>query len=1044
MTLSEICVRRPVFATMIVSACVAIGALSFESLGVDQYPDVEIPVATVTTRLPGASPEVVETLITQLVEDAVSTAEGIDEIRSTSTEGISIVSINFLLSRDRDQAIQDVRDKVQSVLARLPEGADPPIVTRFDVTALPVMTLVVSSARDLRETTEIAEERISEGLAGVSGVAQITVIGGRRRAFMVEVDAEALSEHRLTASDIEAAIRAQNIELPGGRIGSQAREEGVRVLAQVENAAELGRVIVDERSGSTPLRLADVARVTDAEEEPRSLSRLDGTPAVSLTVQKQSGTNTVLVVDAVLARLDELRRELPEDVRIEIIRDQSTFVRSSIHEVELHLVLGAILASFAVLIFMGSFRSTLIAAIAIPASIVTTFAILRALDYTLNNFTMLALTLSVGIVIDDAIVVLENVHRHVEEGKSPFRAAIDGTKEITLAVMATTLSLVIIFLPTAFMEGRVGRFWRSFGITTAFAIMISLFIALTLTPMLCSRFLSAHEGHRKNILVRAVNALNARLEEAYGRMVEWSLRFRWLVVIIAILTIASISPLGEMVGKDFVPRDDTSDFAVILTMPEGSTLESSTELSAEVEGVLRGVRGVRQIYTSVGSQRGGDDVTDVQMYITVTDLAERDWPLNDAIAEARRALTAYPDLRPSVQAVGGLSGGARGSELTFSIRGPDLRELDRLALELMTRMRQMPGFVDVDTSAAVRKPEVQVRIDRDRAADLGVRANEIAGALRTLTGGSPISTIRSADEQYDVWLRLEPGDRQSIQSLAAIPIRGASGTVRLDAIAEFERARGPAQIERLDRSRQIEIGTNLDGVPLGEAVTLIEGLGREIDMPPGYTLAFGGRARLLDETMRNFFSALLLSFLFMYMVLAAQFESFLHPITIMLSLPLAMPFALLSLYFLNDTLNIYSAFGTFMLFGIVKKNGILQVDYTNTLKARGMPTRDAIVEANKKRLRPILMTTLTLIAGMIPIAMGEGPGSASRASMAKVIIGGQALSLLITLLIVPVAYSLFDDFGTWRTRRKERSSQKHEPPPDEAKEEEEPYSRTGS
>lgn len=1037
MTLSEICVRRPVFATMIVSACVAIGALSFESLGVDQYPDVEIPVATVTTRLAGASPEVVETQVTQLVEDAVSTAEGVDEIRSTSIEGISIVSINFLLSRNRDQAIQDVRDKVQAVIAQLPEGADPPIVTRFDVTALPVMTLVVSSARTLRETTEIAEERIAEGLAGVSGVAQITVIGGRRRAFVVDVDAQALSEHGLTAGDLESAIRAQNVELPGGRIGSDIREEGVRVLAQVESAEELGRVVVEERSGSTPLRLSDVARVTDSEEEPRSLSRLDGTPAVSLTVQKQSGTNTVAVVDAVLARLDELRGELPEDVRIEILRDQSTFVRRSIHEVELHLVLGAVLASLAVLVFMGSFRSTIIAAIAIPASIVTTFAILRALDYTLNNFTMLALTLSVGIVIDDAIVVLENVHRHVEEGKSPFRAAIDGTKEISLAVMATTLSLVIIFLPTAFMEGRVGRFWRSFGITTAFAIMVSLFIALTLTPMLCSRYLSPHGSTKKGLSTRAVDALNARLEAAYGYLVERALRFRWFVVLIALLTIASIAPLGGMVGKDFIPRDDTSDFAVILTMPEGSTLASSAALSSDVEHALRGVRGVQQIYSSVGSQRGGDDVTEVQMYITITDLAERDWPLGDAMAEARRVLTAFADLRPSVQAVGGLSGGARGSELTFSIRGPDLQELDRLASELMTRMRETPGFVDVDTSSAVRKPEVQVRIDRNRAADLGVRASEIAGALRTLTGGSPISTIRSGDEQYDVWLRLEPEDRQSVASLAAIPVRGANGPVRLDAIAEFDRARGPSQIDRLDRSRQLEIGTNLDGVPLGEAVSIIERLSSEIDMPAGYTIAFGGRARLLDETMRNFLSALLLSFLFMYMVLAAQFESFLHPITIMLSLPLAMPFALLSLYFLNDTLNIYSAFGTFMLFGIVKKNGILQVDYTNTLKARGMPTREAIILANKKRLRPILMTTLTLIAGMIPIAMGEGPGSASRASMAKVIIGGQALSLLITLLIVPVAYSLFDDFGAWRARRNLHGLEKREG------EDEEPYSRTG-
>ena len=1020
MTLSEICVRRPVFATMITSACVAIGALSFGDLGVDQYPDVEIPVATVTTLLPGASPEVVETQVTQIIEDAVSTAEGIDELSSTSLEGVSRVRVNFVLDRDRDQAVQDIRDKVQTVIGELPEGVDPPIVTRFDVTAFPVLTLVVSSERALRETTEIAQETIAEGLSGVSGVAQISVQGGRRRAFNVAIDADALARHGVSPGEVEQAIRTQNVELPGGRIGDAQREEGVRVLAQVRNATELANIVIRERPGTTPLRLSELAAVEDSEAEPRSLSRLDGESAVVLTVQKQAGTNTVEVVDAVLARLETIREAVPSDVRIEVVRDQSVFVRKSIEEVEIHLVLGAILASLAVLLFMGSFRSTLIAAVSIPASIVTTFAILRALDYTLNNFTLLALTLSVGIVIDDAIVVLENVHRHVEEGKSPFRAAIDGTKEITLAVMATTLSLVIIFLPTAFMDGRVGRFWKSFGITTAFAIGVSLFVALTLTPMLCSRWLKPHApGHKKNAALRAIDALNGWLEELYGKLVAWSLRFRWLVVLIAVGTIASIWPLIGAVGKDFIPRDDTSDVAVSLTMPEGSTLGAAEALAVEVEEKIREVRGVERILTSIGSQGGGDDVTAVQLYVTITDLAERDWPLTAAVAEARRALRPYADLRPTVSMTSGMSGRARGSELEFSVRGPDLGELDRITQDIMARMRETPGFIEVDSLAAVRKPELRVLIDRDRAADLGVRANEVASALRTLTGGAPVSTIRDGDEQYDVWIRLEDEDRRTASQLASIPIRGASGTLRLDAIASFDRDRGPAQIERLNRTRQVEIGSNLaDGVPLGTAVDRVEAITAGMELPAGYSIRFGGRARTLDETLTNFLTALLLSFLFMYMVLAAQFESFVHPVTIMLALPLAFPFAILSLLILNDTLNIYSAFGTFMLFGIVKKNGILQVDYTNQLRDRGVPLRDAIIQANKRRLRPILMTTLTLIAGMIPIALGEGPGSATRASMARVIIGGQALSLLITLLIVPVAYSLFEELRQWAARRK--------------------------
>jgi HAE1 family hydrophobic/amphiphilic exporter-1 len=1021
-TLSEICVRRPVFTTMLIAACVAIGALSFRDLGVDQFPDVEIPIATVTTRLPGASPEVVETQVTQIIEDAVSSAEGIDELSSTSLEGISSVRVSFVLDRDRDQAIQDVRDKVQTVIGRLPEGVDPPIVTRFDVTASPVLTFVVSSDRDLRETTEITEERIVEALEGVSGVAQISVVGGRHRAFNVLVDADALAEHGVSPAEVQQAIATQNVEVPGGRMGDDAREEGVRVLAQVRDAGELGRLVVRERPGTTPLRLADLARVEDGEAEARSLSRLDGRNAVAFTVQKQSGTNTVEVVDDVLERIEVIRETLPSDVRIEVIRDQSTFVRRSIHEVETHLVLGAILASFAVLIFMGSFRSTVIAAISIPASIVATFAIMRGLDYTLNNFTLLALTLSVGIVIDDAIVVLENVHRRVEEGDPPLEAAITGTKQITLAVLATTLSLVIIFLPTAFMDGRVGRFWRSFGITTAFAIMVSLFVALTLTPMLCARWLKPHGDGKKNVLLRAVDALNAKLEGAYGRVVEWSLRWRWVVVLISIATIASSVPLVQEVAKDFVPQDDTSDFAVALTMPEGSTLAAGAEIAEEVEERMRGVRGVQRIYTTIGSQRGGDDVTDVQLYVTITDIAERDWPLSDAMNEARRALRPYADLRPAVQNTGGFGGGSRGQQLSFSLRGPDLEELDRISLRIMDQMREREGFVEVDTSAAVRKPEVRIEIDRERAADRGVRAAEVAGALRTLTGGAPISAIREGDEQYDVWLRLEPEDRRSIDRLAAIPLRGASGPLRLDAIASFDRARGPASIERLNRSRQIEIGSNLDGIPLGTGVAAVEEITESMDMPPGYSIRFGGRARIMEETMRNFIAALLLSFLFMYMVLAAQFESFLHPVTIMLALPLAFPFAILSLILLDDSLNIYSAFGTFMLFGIVKKNGILQVDFTNQLRDRGVPLREAIVQANKTRLRPILMTTLTLIAGMIPIALGEGPGSATRASMARVIIGGQAFSLLITLLIVPVAYSLFEDIRQWRSRKKHRAA----------------------
>ncbi len=1025
MTLSEICIRRPVFALMMIVACVTFGVLSFGKLGVDQFPDVEIPVVTVTTTLRGASPEEIETQVSKLIEDAVSTAEGIDELRSTSLEGVSVVTVNFLLDRDRDQATQDVRDKVAAAVKDLPEGSDPPVVTRFDTTAIPVLTLAVSSrARDLREVTELARKQVLEPLQGLAGVGQILMMGGRKRAFNVQLDADALTAQGLSIQQVRAAIEQQNLELPGGRLENSGREDVLRTMARVEDAAELGRIVVAERQGA-PVTLAMVAKVEDSAEDPRSLSTLDGENAVALVIQKQAGTNTVEVADAIFKRVQALERSLPADIKVAPIRDASRFIRRSIHEVELHLVLGALLASISVLVFMGSLRSTFIAALAIPCSIITTFAVLNALDYTLNNFTLLALTLAVGIVIDDAIVVLENVYRRVEHGEPPFEAAIFGTREITLAVFATTLSLIVIFLPTAFMEGRVGKFWRSFGITTAFAIGLSLFVSLTLTPMLCSRMLRRPK-QRERSKPGLVARFNALLDNAYAAMVRVSLKLRWGVALLAVGTIAASGPLVGMVGKDFIPKDDTSDFAVVLTMPEGSSLAASSTMAARIEGELKGLTGVQRIFTTIGSNRGGDDVTEVQMYIEVIDIAERDYPLAAVQKQARDVLRRYPDLRPSVQDIGGMGGGGRNTQLSFSLRGPDLEQLQAHAETIMARMRETPGLVDVDSSAAVRKPEVRVRIDRDRAADLGVRAGEIAAALRTMVGGEPISKIREGAEQYDLWLRLEPDDRRDLDTLRGLPIAARGGLVRLEALAEFERERGPAQIDRLGRIRQVEIGANLDGVPLGDAVDKVRGLVAELELPPDYEAVFGGRAKILQQTLESFLAALALSFLFMYMVLAAQFESLLHPVTIMLSLPLSLPFALLSLILLGDTLNIYSTFGVFMLFGIIKKNGILQVDYTNTLRAQGMPRDQAIIEANKTRLRPILMTTITLIAGMIPIALGKGPGAASRASMAKVIIGGQALSLVITLLIVPVAYSLFDDAGAalgrlWRRVRPDQS-----------------------
>ncbi|MCA9603671.1 MAG: efflux RND transporter permease subunit, partial [Myxococcales bacterium] len=539
----------------------------------------------------------------------------------------------------------------------------------------------------------------------------------------------------------------------------------------------------------------------------------------------------------------------------------------------------------------------------------------------------------------------ENIYRHVEEGESPFDAAIRGTKEITLAVVATTLSLIVIFLPTAFMEGRVGRFWRGFGVTTAFAIGVSLFIALTLTPMLCSQFLRpppAENEERPGLAKR----LNRALDSGYGALVRWSLRHRWLVIVTALATVASVVPIFKLVPAEFIPLDDTSDYAVSLVMPGGSDLVASEKAASEVEAKIRKLRGVEQVFTTIGSTRGGDDVTEVNIYVKIVDINERDYSLFDVMKDTRALLAPYPHLRPAVSTLNNF-GSARGGQLSFAVRGPDLEELGRIADELMADMRATPGFVDVDSVAAVRKPEIRVKIDRARAADVGVRADEVAGALRTMVGGEPISKYRDKDEQYDVWLRLEPGDRNALDKLRRLPIATRTGgLVRLDSVATLAQDRGPTEVDRLNRVRQVEISANLAGLALSDAVTKIEAFAKAKKLPPGYEVMFVGRAKLLAETALNFLTALLLSFLFMYMVLAAQFESFLHPITIMLALPLSLPFALLSLLLMNDSLNIYSAFGVFMLFGIVKKNGILQVDYTNVLRSRGVERDTAIIQAN--------------------------------------------------------------------------------------------------
>jgi HAE1 family hydrophobic/amphiphilic exporter-1 len=1011
MSLYELCIRRPVFTTMLILSIVVLGIASFIDLGVDIFPKVDLPTVTITTRLDGASPEEIEGQITKRVEEAVNTINGIDELRSTTIEGQSQVFATFLLEKDIDVAANDVREKVSALMSQLPPGTDSPVIEKFDPDAAPVMSIVVSGKRSAREVTEIADKTIKRQIESVKDIGAVSLVGDRKREIAVVVDPDRLLAYNLSIMDAREALRRQNVEVPGGRLTWGEREEGLRTLGRIGTVDAFNGLIVADYKGS-PVRIRDIGRVEDATEEPRTLSRLDGMSAVSLLVRKQSGTNTVEVVDRVKEKLGEIRASLPPDMRLEVVIDQSRFIKNAISEVEEHLIIGSILASLVILFFIRNIRAAFIASLAIPASIIGTFTLLRFMGFTLNSMTLLALSVCTGIVIDDAIIVLENIFRHMdEEGRGPVDAAIHGTREIALAVMATTLSLVVIFLPVAFMSGLVGRFWKSFGLTATFAIMISLLVSFTLTPMLSAVILRKRPGHGH--AARESRAY-LYLQGAYIGLLGWCLRHRLVVVIASAALLYSVVPLGRIAKSEFVVDDDMSEFEVTVETPAGSSLERSDEILKTLEADLKTIPEVERVFTNIGV-RGPyrSNVTDASIYVGLKRLKDRTRGQKEIMQEARGILAGRRGLRTSIQNINLISGGGfKATPFNLVVRGPDIERLDEYAGAIIRGLKAIPGFVDTDTGQAMRHPEVQVSIDRAKASDLGVRVDVVASSLRTMVGGERVTLYREGDEQYNVRLRVAPERRKDAEAVKGMAVRGRGGMlVKLGDIAAIRPGTSPGQIDRYAQQRQITVISNLHEMPLGAAMAASDKVIEGLSLPPGYTTSYLGRGKLMQEAFFNFFIAFILSLIFIYMVLAAQFESFVHPITIMASIFLSIPFGILSLILAGSTINIYSVMGLFVLIGVVKKNGILQVDYTNTLRARGLPRTEAQLQANKVRLRPILMTTLAIIAGMLPLTLGRGDGSASRASMAIVIVGGQALCLIVTLVSVPVVYSIFDDLS---------------------------------
>ena len=1018
--LAELCVRRPVFASVLILSLVVVGVFAFGQLGVDRLPQVDFPTVTVTTRLPGAAPEQVESEVTDKVEEAVNTISGIDQLSSNSAEGISQVIVTFRLEKSADVAAQEVRDRINRILPLLPRTITQPTIEKQDPDAAPIVTIAVTAKKPIRDVTEYTDKVLRRRLESADGVGQVLVLGGRKRQINVWVDADRLRAYNLTVNDVSRTLQSQNADIPGGRIDQGAQSVTMRTRGRVEAPEGFGDLVLRQVDGH-PVQVTDVARVEDGEAEATTMASINGDPTVLLQVRKQSGTNTVEVVNNVKERLSDIQQALPPGYQLRIVRDGAEFIEASIRSVEEHLIVGSFLAAFVVLLFLGNLRSTVIAAISIPTSIIATFALLWYNGFTLNMLTMLALTLSVGIVIDDAIVVLENIYRFIEEkGMSPTQAAIEGTREIGLAVLATTMSLVAIFAPVGFMSGMVGRFMRSFGLTMAFAVMVSLLVSFTLTPTMCARWLKVKprtEDDEHHVHDSKHSKIFGPLDRIYTRMLDWSMAHRGLVAAFAVLVLLSSVPMFRIVNINFTPQDDQSEFDVSLRAPEGASLEATEVMANRVSAAIRQIPEVVYTMITVAGDSAGT-LNTASLYVRLKPVGERDrdqFQIMDLVRNEILPKAAPPGVRTSLAApgIGGGGGGGGGGQgdVTFVLQGPDLGVLERASNALAETARSIPGLVDVDTSLRVGKPEMSVRLDRPKAADLGVQVSDAADALRLLVGGDQVTTFNEAGEQYEVHLRAEEQNRGSEAAIARLTVPSSRlGSVALENIASFAHGDAPADIRRLNRQRQVTVGANmLPGTSQSTAQQQIADAATKLNLPSEYRTGFAVRSRELNRTASAFLQALALSLIFMYLVLAAQFESWLHPVTILLSLPLTLPFALLSIVIFGQSLNIFSALGMLVLFGVVKKNSILQIDHANQLKEAGLDTRDAIVQACRNRLRPILMTTLAFVAGMIPLVWTSGVGSATNHAIGFVVIGGQTLVLVLTLLVTPVAYSLFED-----------------------------------
>jgi HAE1 family hydrophobic/amphiphilic exporter-1 len=1013
MFLPDISIKRPVTATMLVLALVIFGLIGFSRLGVSLYPQIDDPVVTVTTAWQNARPEEVDNEITDILEDAVSGVSGVKHIVSESSEGRSRITITFELGKDIDVAAQEVRDKVSARLRRLPNDADIPVIDKLDINAQPIIWLAVTGQRAIEDLTYFADVHIRPLLQKIDGVGEVSVGAGREKQIHIRLVRERLAAYRIGVDEVIDAIRRQHLEIPGGKIDSLEKEFLIRTVGEFETAEAFNDLIVTHREGA-PIRLGLLGTAESGRFEERPAGSFiqggETFKTAALRISPRSGANEVAIAREVMKALPEIRRMLPEGMDIHIATDTTRFIEQSISEIKTQLVFGGIAAALVVLLFLQNIRTTLISAIAIPTSIIATFGCLYALGFTMNNMTMLGLVLAVGLVIDDAIVMVENIYRHrATLGKGPMQAAFEGSHEISFAIIATTLVLAGVFLPVAFMGGMIGRFFYEFAVTVAFAVACSTFVAMTVVPMLCSRFLKL--GSPNLQVFRVFDRSMAAASNLYRRGMRQALRRRTLMILVAALALGGGFWLYALLGQELVTQEDQGRFMVRIQTPLAYSMEKTEGVRQRLEARLKEIPEVSHFFSFTGF--GGANRASAN--VTLVPRSERSRSQQEIQSEVRQFLRQLPDVRGNATAISPLGGGQRGEDVQLVIQGPDITVLDRVSRQLMTTLEQSPGYSGVSRDLEIGKPEVRVRIDREKAAEAGINVENIAATVGALLGGIEVATFKEGGKSYEVRLRLQAEQRQLPGDVQRIYLRGRGGDLLdVSGFVTIEEGVGPSVINRLDRQRSATVYATLEGGKLlGAAIPEVQAMADEV-LPEGYVTKFSGSAETLGETGQYVLFAFLLATVLTYMVLAAQFESFTQPMAIMMGLPLSFIGAFGLLYLLGNTLNLYSMIGLVLLVGLAAKNGILLIDYANQLRRTGMPLDEALVEAGATRLRPILMTAISTIAGVLPVALGIGEGSESRQPMAVAISGGMFSSTLLTLAVVPVIYSYLDQFSRWR------------------------------